>query len=122
MMRCQRCNKPMKERLLTDEFLGDSSRVLVTGIRAGICSYCGHQAADPNMLEEIEMFVKPLLGGGMGMHLLDAHEVTIDLGHSMHPSAIDIAGPSVQHQNLVKRRFQPSDRSTDSVAIAEAAA
>ena len=94
MMRCQQCNRLMKERLVTDEFVGTATRVRVTGIRTGLCSQCGRQAVDSELLEEIEMFLSPILGGGIGMQMLDTPEITIDLGHSMHPSAIDIAGPS----------------------------
>ena len=93
-MRCARCHKQMKERLVTEEFVGSQCQVTITGIPAGVCSYCGHQAMDAEALDEIQMFVQPLLSGGIGMRMLRTPHLTIDLGHSMHPSAIDIAGPS----------------------------
>ena len=77
---------------MTDEYVGSACKVTITGIRAGVCSHCGRQAVDADTLEEIEMFVGPLLGGQLGMRLLPSAHLTIDLGHSLHPSAIDIAG------------------------------
>jgi len=84
----------MKERLVTDEFTGSDCSVTVTGIPAGSCGHCGHQELDENALDEIQMFLRPLLAGGVGVRMLRTPQLTIDLGHSMHPSAIDIAGPS----------------------------
>ncbi len=105
IMSCPRCNKPMKDRLVADEFLGEGSQVTVTGIRAGLCNHCGYQSMDADMMDEIEMFVKPLLSGAIGMRLLASRQITIDLGHSLHPSAIDIAGPSFQHGALMRQRM-----------------
>jgi len=82
----------MKERLVTNEFSGSDCQVTVTGVPAGVCSYCGRAAIDANAFDEIQMFVEPLLAGEIGMRMLRMPHITIDLGHSLHPSAIDIAG------------------------------
>ena len=95
MMCCQRCNKPMKERLVSNEFAGREYEVTVTGIPAGVCSYCGHRSVAVDAIDEIEMFLRPLLEGGIGMRLLRSSHLSIDLGNSLHPSAIDLAGPYI---------------------------
>ncbi|MCA1596537.1 MAG: hypothetical protein LC772_08970 [Chloroflexi bacterium] len=128
MMCCQRCNKPMKERLVSDEFSGREYEVTVTGIPGAVCSYCGQHAVVDDAIDEIEMFLRPLLEGGVGMRLLRSSHLNIDLGNSLHPSAIDLAGPYVPAQPARRqsRLPRPADAGAElavsTVALAEEAA
>ncbi|GAC1365833.1 MAG: hypothetical protein NVSMB3_14440 [Acidobacteriaceae bacterium] len=91
MTRCRRCTKPLKERAVSDTFRGMGRRVTVAGIPAIVCAHCGYRAVHADTLDEIEMFVRPMLSGGVGMRLLEIEEVTIDLGHPQYGTGTDIS-------------------------------
>jgi YgiT-type zinc finger domain-containing protein len=91
MKRCQQCGKPMKERTVADRFVGREFQVTVAGIPAAVCGSCGYQVVDADLMEEVEMFVLPLVAGNLGMRMLETSHLTVHLGDPTQPGALALA-------------------------------
>lgn len=94
----------MKERRAASDFPALNCQVTVTGIPVTVCVACESHEVSDETSDEIEMFLRPVLEGGAGMHLLgSSHHLTIDLADGMVPGPLMLSSST-----SVSRTNEPS--------------
>ncbi len=91
MGRCSKCNGRTEPGFTTDTYIRKNSDIVLTvmGIPAEICTVCGEDYVDMNMLKEIERLINAIFAYEQDEHLLPSPKVTIAFGPPTKAASAD---------------------------------